>query len=267
MPFDPIKKRNFGWLPDRPDPRDKKYELIRLPLEAGPLPAVVDLRNQFPAPCYDQGELGSCVSQALAANMQFLRQKQKLPQFMPSRLYIYYNARWVDGNVEEDAGTYIRTGVKVLVKAGFAHETIWPYVIDKYAEHPPMAAYNDARLYYPMKYFRLDNGNLNSLKSCLAAGYPIVFGFTMFESFWESDKTGFVKMPSNDSEIGGHCVLLVGYDDSREMFIIRNSFGDKVGDKGHYYMPYEYITNRDLCEDFWTIRMVSSEYKDRPLAW
>lgn len=263
------QKRNFGWLPDRPDARDQRYESVRMPMELAALPSKVDLRTQFPAPCYDQGELGSCVSNAIAAKMQFLRLRQKLPTFMPSRLYIYYNARWVDGNVNEDAGTYIRTGIKVIAKAGFAHESIWKYDIKKFAIQPPVAAYEDARLYYPIKYFRLDNTNLNSLKNCLAAGYPIVFGFTMYDSFWEADTNGgIVPMPrNNEADIGGHCVLIIGYDDTKEQFIIRNSFGTKVGDKGHYYMPYEYLTNKDLAEDFWTVRLVSSEYTDKPLAW
>lgn len=266
MPFDTIKtKRNFGWLPDRPDPRDRKYSVDRLPLEQISLPASVDLRAGFPLPPYDQGALGSCVSNALAANMQYLRLKQKLPTFMPSRLFIYYNARLYDGNPLEDSGTYIRTGVKVLTKAGFAHETLWDYDISRFDEKPSKEAYEDARRYYPLKYFRVNNKDIKQVKNCLAAGYPVVFGFAMFENFFQSDeKNGVVPMPDG-SMIGGHCVLLTGYDDSKELFQIRNSFGTNIADSGYYYMPYEYIINPELCDDFWTIRLVSSEYKDRPI--
>jgi C1A family cysteine protease len=56
--------------------------------------------------------------------------------------------------------------------------------------------------------------------------------------------------------IGGHAVMAVGYDDEKKHFIIQNSWGTEWGDKGFFYMPYDYAANSDLAADFWTIRIV-----------
>ena len=79
------KIARYGWLPDLPDQRDHFYAA---PVElAGVLPAKVDLRPQCP-PVYDQGQLGSCTANAIAAAIEFDRLKLKLADFTPSRLFI-----------------------------------------------------------------------------------------------------------------------------------------------------------------------------------
>jgi C1A family cysteine protease len=96
------------------------------------------------------------------------------------------------------------------------------------------------------------------MKACLASGYPFIFGFTVYDSF-ESDavaKTGIVPMPSKtELVLGGHAVMAVGYDDSKKWFIVRNSWGEDWGDKGYFYIPYDYLTNKNLASDFWTIKL------------
>jgi C1A family cysteine protease len=98
------------------------------------------------------------------------------------------------------------------------------------------------------------------MKGCLASGFPIVGGFSVYSSF-ESDqvaKTGIVPMPAkNESQLGGHCVLIVGYDDAKQWFIIRNSWSDTWGAQGYCYMPYAYWTNPSLASDFWQIDLIS----------
>jgi C1A family cysteine protease len=101
---------------------------------------------------------------------------------------------------------------------------------------------------------------MDSMKGCLADGYPIVFGFTVYESFEGQDvaQTGVVPMPGvSESVLGGHCVVVVGYDDSKDWFIVRNSWGTGWGDQGYCYMPYQYLTDQNLASDFWTIRAVT----------
>jgi C1A family cysteine protease len=89
----------------------------------------------------------------------------------------------------------------------------------------------------------------------LASGLPIVVGFTVYQSF-ESDQvteTGIVPVPGHHEQVvGGHAVLVVGYDDSQSRFIVRNSWGDQWGLHGYFLMPYAYLTNRRLASDFWS---------------
>jgi C1A family cysteine protease len=255
----PRAKFKFGWRRDKPDFRDYKYEHFHLKLEKRiALPESVDLRKHCP-PVYDQDELGSCTAQAIAGMIEFIRIKDtSLPDFTPSRLFIYYNEREMEGDALEDSGAELRDGIKSVATHGFARESVWPYDISKFAIKPPHQAYTDAKKYKALTYLRLNNTDLYSLKTCLAAGHSFVFGSTIYENFYWSDKNGgFVPMPGAHTDpLGGHAMMCVGYTKD-EHFIIRNSWGDGVGDKGYYYLHFAYLTNPDLSADFWSIRSVS----------
>jgi C1A family cysteine protease len=247
--------RGYGWQKDLPDQRDHFYA-APAPLLA-PLPAKADLRVQCP-PVYDQGQLGSCTANAIAGAIQFDRLKQKLADFVPSRLFIYYNERVIEHSVASDSGAQIRDGIKSVAKQGDCPETEWPYAIAKFKTKPPAACYKDALKYKAVSYQRVTQ-TLGQLKGCLASGWPFVFGFTVYESFESAAvaKSGHVPLPaSGESVVGGHAVVGVGYDDAQQRFIVRNSWGAGWGLKGYFTLPYAYVTGTDLASDFWTIRVV-----------
>ena len=249
------KIARYGWLPDLPDQRDHYYAAPVAP--AGALPAKVDLRAQCP-PVYDQGQLGSCTANAIAAAIEFDRLKQKLVDFTPSRLFIYYNERAIENTIDSDSGAQIRDGIKSVAKLGDCPETEWPYVISKFKTKPTPGCYTDALKYKVILYQRL-TPILSQLKGCLASGYPFVFGFTVYESFESAQvaRTGHVLLPqSGERAIGGHAVVGVGYDGTRQWFIVRNSWGGRWGIKGYFTLPYAYVTDDNLTSDFWTIRVV-----------
>jgi len=128
----------FGWTPDIPDARDYLYSAPEAVLSE--LPTKVDLRRQCP-PVYDQGQLGSCTGNAIAAAFQFDQRKQKLTDFMPSRLFIYFSEREIEGTISSDSGAMIRDGMKTIAKLGVCSEDTWPYDIAKFARRPSKAAY------------------------------------------------------------------------------------------------------------------------------
>ncbi len=268
-----IKQRKiatYGWSPDLPDQRDHVYSapLPRL----GPLPAKVDLRKQCPD-VYDQGQIGSCTANAIAAAIEFDLLKQKAADFMPSRLFIYYNERNMEHTVATDSGAQIRDGVKSVNKLGVCPETEWPYVATppdpntnvwpsgaKPAQRPTPACFKDALNHQVVSYQRV-NTDLAQMKGCLAAEYPFVFGFTVYDAFESAAvaKTGVLNMPaSTEQVVGGHAVLAVGYDDDAQRFIVRNSWGPKWGQAGYFTIPYAYLITSNLADDFWTIRMVEA---------
>jgi C1A family cysteine protease len=246
----------YGWVPDLPDQRDYMYSAPITVIKK--LPAKIDLRSKCPA-VYNQGHIGSCTANALGAAWEFARKKQKLKDFMPSRLFIYYNERVMIKSVKSDSGAIIRDGIKSLNAKGVCPEKEWPYIEPKFADTPPKKCFTDALMCAIKSYQRLTNTNLNQLQGCLSEGYPFVFGFTVYESF-ESEavaKSGIMPMPGpKEKLLGGHAVVAVGYDSSKQAVIVRNSWGNSWGDKGYFYMPYAYITNSHLCDDFWTIRIV-----------
>ena len=218
----------------------------------------MDLRNQCP-PVYDQGELGSCTANAIAAAMEFERIKQKLTDFMPSRLFIYYNERVMEGTANSDSGAQIRDGIKSVADQGACSEIDWPYDISQFATQPSSLCFQDALKDKAVLYSRLSN-ILTQMKGCLASGYPFAFGFSVYESFESQEvaKSGNASMPQpGEKLIGGHAVLAVGYDDTSQRFIIRNSWGTTWGIQGYFTLPYPYLMDSNLADDFWTIRLVS----------
>jgi C1A family cysteine protease len=246
----------YGWVPDLPDHRDLVYAAP--PAMAGALPAAVDLRQHCP-PVYDQGQLGSCTANAIAAALQFNQIKERVADiFTPSRLFIYYNERLMEHTVSEDSGAMIRDGIKSVADKGAPHEKLWPYNIAKFKSTPSTAAYKDGAKHKAIRYERV-TATLPQLKGCLASGYPFVFGFSVYESFEGAEvaKTGVLSMPKPDEkQLGGHAVLCVGYDDASSRFIVRNSWGNKWGQAGYFTIPYDYLTDGNLSDDFWTIKRV-----------
>lgn len=252
----PLQIKRYGWIPDLPDQRDHLYAAPVAVL--GSLPPKVDLREECP-PVYDQGQLGSCTANAIGGAIQFDQLKEKLATtFVPSRLFIYYNERVIEGTVNSDSGAQIRDGIKSVAQQGVCPEEMWPYVIANFTEKPPANCYEVAAQHTAVQYSRLVQ-SLNQLKGCLASGYPFVFGFTVYESFESQQvaQTGVAPMPAPGEQVlGGHAVMAVGYDDDQQRFIVRNSWGTGWGMQGYFTMPYTYLTERSLSSDFWTIRVV-----------
>jgi len=248
--------RWYGWLPDLPDHRDRIFQAPLAML--GPLPAHVDLRAGCP-PIYNQGSLGSCTANAIAAALEFdqIKQEQRAV-FVPSRLFIYYNERVMEGTVDEDSGAMIRDGIKSVAKQGAPHEAVWPYVLKQFRRKPSRAAYKDARKHPAVLYQRLRR-DLQQLRGCLAAGFPFVFGFSVYSSFESRAvaKSGHARMPARKEKlIGGHAVMAVGYEHAAERFIVRNSWGADWGLDGYFTMPYAYLLDGNLSDDFWTVKLV-----------
>jgi C1A family cysteine protease len=251
----PRKIQGYGWNPDLPDGRDFMYAA---PAEVvTSLPPKVDLREQCPE-VYDQGQLGSCTANAIGAALEFDQMRQKEQASTPSRLFIYYNERVIEGTVSSDSGAQIRDGVKSVNQAGAPPETDWPYDITKFADKPPQTAFDDATKHEAILYQRLTQ-TLPQLKGCLASGFPFVFGFVVYESFESQEvaSTGQAPMPTaGEKQLGGHAVLAVGYNEDQQRFIVRNSWGPSWGMAGYFTLPYPYLLQHTLSSDFWTIRSV-----------
>lgn len=245
----------YGWRPDKPDMRDRRMAVAPVAL-----PRKVSLRSKMP-PVFNQGELGSCTANAIAATLEYGEKRQGEHTHRLSRLFIYYNERAMEGTVKEDAGAEIRDGIKSVAKLGASAESLWPYKIEHFAEKPPPPAYAEAVKHEALNYARIDQQAV-PLQASLAQGFPVVFGFTVYDSFESAAvaKTGKVPMPNpRERVVGGHAVVLVGYDARGDSLLweVRNSWGSKWGDKGHAWFSSSYLLGSDLSSDFWVIRLVA----------
>ena len=246
----------YGWIPQLPDLRDARLSISA----TTELPSEVNLstRADMP-PVYNQGQLESCTANAIAAAVDFDNHSRTQLFLTPSRLWIWYQERVIENTVSQDVGAQIRDGAKVVANLGVCPESDWPYDPATFAATPPQKDYSDALGDRVLTYAAVPQ-NLWSIKSVLAGGRPVVFGFTVYSAFESPQvaKSGIVPMPSpSDSALGGHAVVLVGYNDAVDRFRVRNSWGADWGQEGYFEMPYLYVTSPSLATDFWVLKTVS----------
>lgn len=261
MTFNPDTNVGFGWKRDLPDWRDYKLAAW-LPEQVQVVPRYANLvgTKRLP-PIWSQGKLGSCTAHAGGAAWCYDRARQSLPFVQPSRLFLYYNERAIEGSTGHDSGASIRDCLKSMVRTGVCNETLWPYEITRFTNKPASNCYADAHKHVGVEYAQVAQ-DLDQLKACIAGGFPFVFGFSVYQSFMTAEvaRTGLVPMPSmRDRSVGGHAVAAVGYN-SRNYFLCRNSWGTEFGDPdypGHFWLPGAYIGNAQLAADFWVLRTVS----------
>lgn len=282
-----VIKHGMGWIPDYPDIRDyKPSQSIAGKLRSNPAPHSIDNRK-YCTPIKNQGSLGSCTAFAAVGLYEFMEKKTKGKYIDGSELFVYKLTRYImsnrgNGTGEGDTGAFIRNSLGCLVYYGVPPTETYPYVVGKYDEEPPVRVYIMAQSYQVLEYFRLDydindpNSNLQRIKEWSSKGFPIEFGFSCYRSALnQASQHGGIPYPdSNDSVVGGHAVVIVGYDDEKIVanvdngkstagaFLIRNSWGEEWGEKGYGYLPYEYIlSGHGLAQDFWTI--VKAEWVEK----
>jgi C1A family cysteine protease len=278
--FPDRQTRGLGWLRDHPDFRDatlheasprlvKKEATARSlhqratePVKAAAkaLPSTVDNRR-YCSPIEDQGNLGSCTANACAGLVEYMERRATGRHVEASRLFLYKVTRRLLGWTG-DTGAFLRSTMKALVLFGTPPEEWWPYRISTFDREPEPFLYAYAANYQAVRYLRLDPlgatypERLKNIKSALATGYAVMFGFSVYSSLTHAPDIPFPQ--PTDSQDGGHAVLAVGYDDKRPCagvangaLLIRNSWGTGWGDKGYGWLPYEYVL-RGLADDFWT---------------
>src|SRR5579859_5171972 len=264
----PRKTQHYGWRPDLPDSRDRIFNLEEKVEVTAALPPRADLSPNMPG-IYDQGQLGSCTGNGIARVLEYGAIKQGEAPVTPSRLFLYYNERVIEGTVSQDSGAQIRDGIKVVVHQGVPPESDWPYDIGQFAVKPSAQAYADATRHEALVYKRiLLTGPGDPVRTALASGSPVVFGFSVPAYFepgggnWDPTRDPLPVPGPSDKIIGGHCVVLSGYDDTRTRFPspafqVENSWGTGWGMAGRFWMDAAWFApHAGLASDLWVITKV-----------
>jgi len=196
----------------------------------------------------DQLSLSSCTANAIVGNYELLLKMQYPEKFVDlSRLFVYYNARLIDGTVNEDIGAYLKDGIKALKEYGVCQEKLWPYNINNFAIRPSIESYEDAKFRNIKNYYRLDT--LDDMLDALNNNLPVLFGMLVYTTFDGITKENSTLDIDNKPSAGGHAVSLVGYDLSAKKILARNSFGDDWGDGGYFWVTFQYVESEIM--DAW----------------
>ncbi len=248
-----------GWKKDKPDVRDFRLKSVSSVLSGAKLmrPKMVDNSKKC-SPVEDQKNLGSCTAQMLAGIVEYnnIRWGERVSRKQISRLFEYYATRKIMGTTEEDSGAYIRDTIKAAAVYGCVWERLWRYDISRFTENPPQKIWDAATTHKITSYHRIDDGDLETMKQTLASGYLIGFGFEVYTNFVTRKMSieGHLHLPSShDIVLGGHAVVLVGYDDEKKAFKVRNSWGKDWALGGYFWIDYDYVGDRNLSNDFWVI--------------
>lgn len=266
----------MGWIPDLPDPRDYtfRHEAI-LPLlqrlkrpDRRNLPDEVDLRRddegEYFTPAEDQGSLNSSAAFAALGLFEYFERRIRGKTFEGSKRFLYKVTRNLLAKgrpMSGDTGADLRTTFKVLKSIGVPAEEFWPYDIEHFDDEPSQFAYSLAKPLSGVMYFRLDapNGDglesWNTVKSFLAAGFPVAFGFAVPTSLTTDARISY--RADLERIRGGQAVIAVGYKNhqfgrGQHGLLIRSSWGSQWGDYGNGCLPITFLRNR-LARDFWTL--------------
>jgi C1A family cysteine protease len=218
---------------------------------------VIDLRPYMSDLVENQGGIGSCVTNSITSIIEYISRRSTGNNYRMSRLFLYYNARVSDADLElSDTGCSIVKALKSAKEFGVCKEDLWPYIETHVNIKPSEDAYTQAGE-VKVDVFQRIEPKLDHMLSCLQEGYPFVFGLKIFPSFQSS--TGLISIPSNEevSKVihqSSHAMLCVGYNKVKKYFVVRNSWGDKWGDKGYCYIPFDYMTNNNFIHNVSTIR-------------
>ena len=253
-------QRKYGW---RRDPVNKSFRAYRPRAITTQFPAAFDLPAAAPGQAaafglLDQGNLGACTGFG-CARVAWWGLLAVGPHPQPSALFQYYNERVLDGDVGDDAGSSISTGLAALKQFGICPESDWPYDVGAFATRAPQKAYDDALTQQALQEERLDGGTLaqNLMDALFNQRIPVVFGTDLFQQFESAQaaQTGVITMPPPRARsIGGHCMVIRGWDQAspcgRPAWKVMNSWGG-WGDGGACWIPFDYIAR--YASDFWAI--------------
>lgn len=234
-------------------PLEEDYKPIGTP------PAKADLRPFF-TPIKNQGTLGACSAFALVAIYEYILRKNQKQDADLSEAFVYYNVRRKENALGSDPGSSLYNVVLSMGSEGVCSETLCPYTEDPDMSQPDELAYEDALKRKIVKALNV-RSDLAHIKAAVADGYPVAVSLKIFESF--ASESGFIPRPS-DEEIengksGYHAMVVCGYSDEEKVFIVRNSWGTKFGDRGYCYIPYSYF------EDFLAMACIVTQINDAGL--
>ena len=190
----------------------------------------------------DQGQQPSCTAWAVgycSATTVFQYAGLNLPAAVsPADLFAKVRRRIPSACT---SGAYISTAMDVLVQEGVTTLNLAPYSDQQCGLATPSVTRNlDG-------YSRVSPSDLFALRGCIASNQPVAFGIQVSDAFYRLNAFNSVMQPNGSG--GGHAMTLIGFDDSRQLFKIANSWGTRWGAGGYCFISYANFARfaSDVC--------------------
>ena len=253
-----------GWLKDprfkvEPDGSttdllalDKKFETLvsarGLKLGTGD----IDLSSYCVA--MNQYTAGSCTGNATCESLEILENIATGNATLLSRLFTYAMGRTLDGTLDQDCGSHVRSCFESLSLMGVCTEDIWPYDLSQVTTPPSILAQQQAVGHKISAYYRITSSGDQRLVDVQTALYnklPVVIGTNVganFQALANTNSLGPLDVPSGSS--AGHALVVVGYSPTSNLYLIKNSWGTAWGLNGFCQFTADYLT-WDSTDDLW----------------
>ena len=212
------------------------------------LPAAFDWRNvngnSFVTEVKNQGSCGSCWAFAATAVLE-------------SKALIAINTPNVNLNLSEQIvlscsgagscnGGSIDGPANFLSKTGNATEVNFPYTGQNTACSAATSGWQNNAFKinnWQSVYNKYRGGNVKltpeMIKNALYNSGPLVAAFNVYSDFY-SYKSGIYSVTSTVMQ-GRHAVVIVGWDDAAQAFIVKNSWGSGWGENGYFRIAYNQL--------------------------
>jgi C1A family cysteine protease len=252
----------YGWLKDprfklAPDGTqidllalDKKFETLVAERGLKKGAGVVDLSSYCVA--MDQYNAESCTGNATCEALEMLENMATGNAVLLSRLFTYAMARTIEGSLDQDTGSHVRTCFETLTLMGCCTEALWPYDLSQVCTPPSIIAQQQAAGHKTSAYYRITSTGdqrLSDVQTALYNRLPVVIATDVGTAFQNlSGSLG--PLSILDDDLGGHALVVVGYDPTTNLYKIKNSWGTSWGLNGFCQFTADYLT-WDTTDDLW----------------
>jgi C1A family cysteine protease len=248
---DAQRAKYLGYVPQGDEPQLSIREMLSRQnlggfLTAGlspalSIPATFDWRNKggqnFVSPVKDQGACGSCVAFGACAVVESMVKIAKGPDTSIdlSEAQLFYCVARSQGRLCEgpNGGWWMQPSQISFQNTGVPDEACYPYIAgDQNCTN--LCPDWQTRVVKTTGFTVLNSAG--DIKSWIVNKGPVQTCFSVYSDFYNYYQSGVYHLIPGSALEGGHCVCIVGYDDTQGCWICKNSWGTAWAALGGFFL-------------------------------
>jgi hypothetical protein len=218
--------------------------LAELPYAGFELPSAVDLSEHMPPPGH-QAQQNSCAAWASAyavkTYQEKLEQRYQLVDHGQPHWSRIFSPAFVYNQINQgrDGGATLVDALNLLRSKGALSWADMPYLADNITQYPSSPQLQKARRFRIAYWRQVNVADVMELKSHVHAGYPVMTGMLIDQSFYHLKKSVWDRFDGTPKS--GHAVVVVGFDDHKHAFKVMNSWGQDWSEGGYGWISYRHF--------------------------